>query len=70
MPPEPESDTLTPEALAIQVIEQNADLARKYAGGDLAALSALQEKAAQLSAGRVDAQKLNDTLMRKLGASI
>ena len=70
MPPETESDTVTAEALAVQVIEQNTELARSYAGGDLGALSVLQDKAVQLAAGRVNEQTLNDTLMRKLGASI
>ena len=69
MPPDTNSDTLTPEALAVQVIEQNSELAKKYAGGDLGALSLLQDKAVQLAAGRVNEQTLKDTLMRKLGAS-
>ena len=70
MPPETDSDTVTPEALAVQVIEENTELARDYAGGDLGALSLLQDKAVQLAAGRVNEQTLKDTLMRKLGASI
>ena len=70
VPPETNSDTVTPEALAVQVIEQNAELAKSYAGGDLGALSVLQDKAVKLAAGRVNEQALKDTLMRKLGASI
>ncbi len=67
MPPEPDSDTLTPEALAIQIIQDNPELAQKYAGGDMAALSVLQEKALKLSAGRANEQEVKNTLMRKLG---
>ena len=70
MPPEADSDTVTPEALAMQVIKENTELAESYAGGDLGALSVLQDKAVQLAAGRVNEQSLKDTLMRKLGASI
>ncbi len=70
VPPETDSDTVTPEALAVQVIEQNTELAQSYAGGDLGALSILQDKAVQLAAGRVNEETLKDTLMRKLGASI
>lgn len=69
MPPETNSDTLTAEALAMQVIEENSELAKQYAGGDLGALSVLQGKAVKLAAGRVNEQTLKDTLMRKLGAS-
>ena len=70
MPPDTDSDTLTSEALAMQVIEENTELAKQYAGGDLGALSMLQDKAVKLAAGRVNEQTLQDTLMRKLGASI
>ena len=66
--PESESDTMTPESLAIQVITENPELTRKYASGDLAVLSHLQAKALELSAGRVNEAVLRDTLMRKLGA--
>ena len=66
---ESESDTLTPEALAIQVITENPELTKKYSTGDLGVLSVLQAKAAQLSGGRVNEAALRDTLMRKLGAS-
>ena len=69
MPPETDSDTVTSEALAVQVIEENTELAKQYAGGDLGVLSILQDKALQLAAGRVNEQTLKDTLMRKLGAS-
>ena len=69
MPPESNSDTLTAEAIAVQVIEENADLAKKYASGDLAVLNMLQEKALKLAAGKVKESELKDTLMRKLGAS-
>ncbi len=69
MPPEPESDTLTAESVALQVITENEDLARKYASGDLAVFSVLQEKAVKLAAGRLNEQTVRDTLMRKLGAS-
>ena len=70
VPPETNSDTITPDALVTQVIEQNTELAKSYAGGDLGALSVLQDKAVKLAAGRVNEQTLQDTLMRKLGASI
>jgi Asp-tRNA(Asn)/Glu-tRNA(Gln) amidotransferase B subunit len=70
VPPESESDTLTAEALAVQVIEENPDAAKKYAGGDLAALGVLREKAVALAAGRINEKELENTLMRKLGASI
>ncbi len=67
--PETESDTVTPDALAIQVVEENQELAAAYAGGDVTALSALQERALKLGAGRVSEHALKDSLMRKLGAS-
>jgi Asp-tRNA(Asn)/Glu-tRNA(Gln) amidotransferase B subunit len=70
VPSQPESDALTAEALAVQVIEENPDTVKKYSGGDMAALSALQTKAAELAAGRIPEQELKNTLMRKLGASI
>ena len=69
MPPEPESDTLTAESIAVQVIQENADLAGKYAAGDMTVLPALQEKALAIAAGRVKPQELENTLVRKLGAS-
>ncbi len=70
MPPETQSDTLTPESIAIQVLEENLELSKQYASGDIAVLSTLEAKALALAAGRVDAQAVRDTLMRKLGASI
>ena len=70
MPPEPASDTVTAESIAVQVIEENQEAAKRYAGGDLTVLGGLQERAAKLAAGRVPEQSLKDTLMRKLGASI
>ncbi len=70
MPPEPDSDTLTAESVALQTIEENQDLARQYATGDLTVFSTLQEKAIKLAAGRLDEQAVRDTLQRKLGASI
>ena len=69
MPPEPDSDILTPEALAIQIIDQHPELAKKYAGGDMSALGTLEEKALALGAGRLSEQEIKETLMRKLGAS-
>ena len=69
MPPESHSDTVTAESLAVQVIEENQDLAGKYAAGDMTVLNTLQEKALKLAAGRVKEPELKDTLMRKLGAS-
>ncbi len=69
VPSEPESDILTAESVAVQVIQENSDLAGKYAAGDLAVLSTLQEKALQIAAGRVKPAELENTLMRKLGAS-
>ena len=70
MPPETDSDTLTPESIATQIIQENQGLAREYAAGDMAALSLLQDKALALVAGRLSEQDVRDTLMRKLGASI
>ncbi len=70
MPPESQSDILTPEAIAIQVLGENVELAQRYAGGDLTVLSTLEDKALALAAGRIDEQAVKDTLMRKLGASI
>ena len=69
VPPESQSDTSSAESIAVQVIEENADLAKQYASGDLTVLNTLQEKALQLAAGRVKEPELKDTLMRKLGAS-
>ena len=70
VPPEIESDTIHPDAIATQVIEENQELANQYAAGDVAALSLLQDKALTLAAGRVSEQELKDTLQRRLGASI
>lgn len=70
VPPETHSDTANPESIAIQVLEENSDLAKKYASGDMAVLSALQAKAIALAAGRFSDQEVQNTLMRKLGASI
>jgi hypothetical protein len=67
---ESESDTMTPESVAIQVITENPELTRQYSKGDLAVLSLLQAKALELSAGRVSEAALRETLMRKLGASV
>ena len=69
MPPESHSDTVTAESLAVQIIEENQELAGKYAAGDMTVLNTLQEKALRLAAGRVKELELKDTLMRKLGAS-
>ena len=68
MPPEPESETITPESLAIQVIQENQELVTNYGGGDVTALGVLEEKILQLGAGRVNEQSLKDTLVRKLGS--
>ncbi len=70
MPTEPESDTLTADSIALQVIQNHSDLAGKYAAGDMTVLPALQEKALEIAAGRVKPQELENTLVRKLGASI
>ena len=70
VPSEPESDTMTAESVAVQVIQENADLAQKYAAGDMAALGALREKALGIARGRLQPQELENTLVRKLGASI
>lgn len=70
MPPEPDSDTLTAESIAVQVIQENPELAKKYAAGDMTVFGVLQEKAVKLGAGRISEQAVKDTLMRKLGASI
>ena len=69
MPSEPESDTLTADSVAMQVIQENADLAGKYAAGDMTVLPALQEKALGIARGRLQPQELENTLVRKLGAS-
>ena len=53
----------------MQVIQENPELSRKYASGDMTVFGALQEKAAKLAVGRISEQALKDTLMRKLGAS-
>ena len=70
MPSEPESDTITAESIAVQVIQENADLAAKYAAGDMTVLGALHEKALGIARGRIQPQELENTLVRKLGASI
>ena len=70
VPPEPASETITAESLAIQIIQENNELAGRYAGGDLTALETLEEKALALAAGRLSEHEVKDTLMRKLGASI
>ena len=70
MPSEPESDTMTAESIAVQVIQENADLAQKYAAGDMTVLGALQEKALGIARGRIQPRELENTLVRKLGASI
>lgn len=70
MPSENQSDTLTPESIAVQVMEEHPHLLRRYSGGDLEALTLLQQEATKLAAGRVEPETLADTLMRKLGASI
>ncbi len=69
MPPELNSDAVTPEALVIQVLQENQDLATQFAGGDPAALNALEQKVVQLGAGRLSEHELKDTLMRTLGGS-
>ena len=68
--PESESDTLTPEALAVQVITENPELAKKYALGDMAVLALLEAKALHLASGRVNEAAMKETLMRKLGAGV
>ena len=70
VPSEPESDTITAESIAVQVIQENADLAGKYAAGDMTVLGALREKALGIARGRIQPQELENTLVRKLGASI
>ena len=70
VPTEPESDILTADSIALQVIQNHADLAEKYAAGDMTVLPALREKALEIAAGRVPPQELENTLVRKLGASI
>ena len=70
MPPESDSDTLTAESVALQTIEENQEIAKQYASGDMTVFSVLQEKAVKLAAGRLNEQTVRDTLMRKLGASI
>lgn len=70
VPPENQSDTLTPESIAVQVMEEHPNLMKRYAGGDLEALTILQQEASKLAAGRVDEKTLSSTIMRKLGASI
>ncbi len=70
MPPESTSDTLTAESVAMQIIQEHQELAKKYATGDMAVLGTLQEKATRLAAGQINEQTLKDTLLRKLGASI
>ena len=68
VPPEPQSDIITPESLAIQIIEENQDLVTSYGGGDAEALGVLEAKILRLGAGRVNEQSLKDTLVRKLGS--
>lgn len=70
MTPETQSQTLTPESIAVQVMEEHPRLLERYAGGDLAALTLLEQEATKLAAGRVDEKTLADTILRKLGASI
>ena len=70
MTPETQSETLTPESIAVQVMEEHPHLLKRYSGGDLAALPLLQQEAAKLAAGRIDEKTLADTILRKLGASI
>jgi hypothetical protein len=65
-----ESETMTPESIAIQVITENPELTQKYAQGDLAVLTVLEAKALDLAKGRVREHVLRDTLLRKLGASV
>jgi hypothetical protein len=67
---ENESDTMTPESIAIQVITENAELTQKYSQGDLAVLTVLEAKALELAQGRVSEQVLRETLLRKLGAGV
>ncbi len=69
VPPEPESDTITADSIAMQVIKDNQDLARQFATGDLTVLGTLQDKALALAAGRLNEHDVKDTLERKLGAS-
>ena len=69
MPPEPESDTITADSIAMQIITDNQDLARQFATGDLTVLGTLQDKALALAAGRLNEHDVKDTLERKLGAS-
>jgi hypothetical protein len=70
MQPEVESNTLTAEALAIQILSENEALAKKYACGDLAAMELLQEKARRLSSGRLNEESVKAVLLSKLGAGI
>ena len=65
-----DNETVTAEAVAMQVINENPETVRRYSTGDLSVLSVLQEKALQAAKGRLGEQELRDTLMRKLGASI
>ena len=69
VPPEPESDTITADSIAMQIITDNQDLARQFATGDLTVLGTLQDKALALAAGRLNEHDVKDTLERKLGAS-
>ncbi len=69
VPPEPESDTITADSIAMQVITDHQDLARQFAAGDLTVLGTLQDKALALAAGRLNEHDVKDTLERKLGAS-
>ena len=69
MPPELNSDAVTPESLVMQVIQENQELVSQFATGDNAALNALEQKVVQLGAGRLNDHELKDTLMRTLGGS-
>ena len=69
VPPESDSDTLTADSIATQVITENQDLARQFATGYLTVVGTLQDKALALAAGRLNEHEVKDTLERKLGAS-
>ena len=68
--PEIDSNSLNADSIATQVIQDNQELAKQYASGDMAVLSTLQQMALALAAGRVSEHEVKDTLMRRLGASI
>ncbi len=65
-----DSETLTPESIAVQTIQDHPDLVKKYAAGDLSVLGTLQERAQKLAAGRVSEKEVKETLLRKLGAGL